>query len=63
MERLRNKYYKTVAHSLLLFVCVIVFIITGLPDISYADTEAEIVRVGYYENEVFQEGATKPIIL
>ena len=36
----------------------VIFIISVLlPLLVYADTEAGTVRVGYYENEVFQEGA------
>ena len=41
----------------ILFICVIVFVIIAFPVTSYADEEIEKVRVGYYENEIFQEGA------
>ena len=39
--------------------CAFVFILfaVSLPISVYANTEADTVRVGYYENEVFQEGA------
>ena len=39
--------------------CAFVFILFAviLPISVYANTEADTVRVGYYENEVFQEGA------
>ena len=39
----------------MLLACAIM--IWFLPAVAYADTETEVVRVGYYENEVFQEGA------
>ena len=44
------------AAILLLFFLMIIFI---LPTAVYADSDAKIVRVGYYENEVFQEGASE----
>ena len=37
--------------------CAIVVIAFIPPGVAYADTESNAVRVGYYENEVFQEGA------
>ena len=39
--------------------CAFMFILfaVSLPISVYANTEADTVRVGYYENEVFQEGA------
>ena len=37
--------------------CAIVVIAFIPPGVAYADTESNVVRVGYYENEVFQEGA------
>ena len=39
------------------FVCAIVITLAFLPAAAYADSDTETVRVGYYENEVFQEGA------
>ena len=46
----------------ILLVCMIIFLIAGYPAAdSYADknndNDEKIVRVGYYENEIFQEGA------
>ena len=41
----------------LAIACAIMTALAFLPDLSRADTEPETVRVGYYENEVFQEGA------
>ncbi len=41
--------------AVILLVCMIALIC--LPTVTYADQKSEKVRVGYYENEVFQEGA------
>ena len=57
MERIRNKHYKMPLRRLLSFFCAIIIMTAIFPVIIYADTEAQTVRVGYYENEVFQEGA------
>lgn len=38
-------------------VFAIVFVLLVLPVTAFADTETDPIRVGYYENEVFQEGA------
>ena len=37
--------------------CAVMFVIASLPFAALADDGSEVVRVGYYENEVFQEGA------
>ena len=42
---------------LILLVCAVMLVLAGVPIKAYADTEKEVVRVGYYENEIFQEGA------
>jgi ABC-type amino acid transport substrate-binding protein len=39
-------------------VCVLVMAWAILPAVAFADTEETPIRVGYYENEVFEEGAT-----
>ena len=46
-------------YRLFFLACAALFVIAFFPVAVYADTEAEaeVVRVGYYENEVFQEGA------
>ena len=41
--------------TVILLVCMLA--IFCLPTVTYADQKNEKVRVGYYENEVFQEGA------
>ena len=55
MKQIQNIRYKMPLLSLIPLACAIM--IWFLPAVTYADTETEIVRVGYYENEVFQEGA------
>ena len=57
MKHFQNNYYKMPLHRLILFVCVILFVIAGIPVIAHAADDKEVVRVGYYENEIFQEGA------
>ena len=42
---------------LIAFVCVFLMAFLLCSTLTYAGTEAEIVRVGYYENELFEEGA------
>ncbi len=42
---------------LIFFVCTMVLGLVWRSAPAYGDTTAEVVRVGYYENEVFQEGA------
>ena len=49
-------------HSMLMYrfiylACMIIVMACVLPAAAYADEKAEVVRVGYYENEVFEEGA------
>ena len=57
MKRIHIKHYRVLLHRFILFIFTIVFFIIGYPINAYADQEPEVVRVGYYENEVFQEGA------
>ena len=38
-------------------VCMFMLFLFMFPSVAYADDTPETVRVGYYENEVFQEGA------
>jgi ABC-type amino acid transport substrate-binding protein len=57
MKRIYNKHHRVLLQSFILFICAIVFLIISYPIHAYADDEPEVVRVGYYENEVFQEGA------
>nr|MBQ1577906.1 transporter substrate-binding domain-containing protein [Oscillospiraceae bacterium] len=40
-----------------LFACVMILMTAFLPAAACAETGPNTVRVGYYENEVFQEGA------
>ena len=57
MKRIQNKHYRTALQRLILFVCIIMFVVVSFPSAVHAETETKVVRVGYYENEVFQEGA------
>ena len=57
MKRIHIKHHRVLLHRFILFIFTIVFFIIGYPINAYADQEPEVVRVGYYENEVFQEGA------
>ncbi len=59
MKRILNKHHRVLLEKIILFVCAIVLVMISLPVTSYADGEPEVVRVGYYENEVFQEGAAE----
>ena len=52
----RNKRMQTGRRRLCLALLSLLFW-TFLPVHVFADTDSETVRVGYYENEVFQEGA------
>ncbi|MBQ6913447.1 MAG: transporter substrate-binding domain-containing protein, partial [Acidaminococcaceae bacterium] len=54
-----NSKYRVFAHGIIAFVCAFFIMTAGLPAIAYADNGIKTVRVGYYENEVFQEGAEK----
>ena len=46
----------SISGRLLILVCALLLVFLFLPA-APAATEAESIRVGYYENEVFQEGA------
>ena len=54
---LRTVLLRTVLFSIVLFVCSICFAVFFFPLSIYAESDKEVVRVGYYENEIFQEGA------
>ncbi len=55
MKQIRNKHYRM--RLLWLIPLAFVTIFCCFPAATYADQENNKVRVGYYENEVFQEGA------
>ena len=57
MTPIPNEHYRRPLLRLYFLVCAIMVMFAFLPAIAYADTETKTVRVGYYENEVFQEGA------
>ena len=53
MKQIQNKHYRMMLFCLISLAWAIMF--RRFPIVAYAETE--VVRVGYYENEVFQEGA------
>ena len=59
MKYFCKKHNKIPLHGFIWFACVILFVIVSMPVAARADDDddTEVVRVGYYENEVFQEGA------
>ena len=48
---------KPALRRVLVLLCAVLIAAVLLPPSAFADDGAETVRVGYYENEVFQEGA------
>jgi signal transduction histidine kinase/DNA-binding response OmpR family regulator len=54
-----NSKYRMLAHGIIAFVCAFFIITAVFPAITCAGSGTKTVRVGYYENEVFQEGAKK----
>ena len=63
MKQFQLKQYKTFIRRLFIVACVVLFAIASLPISASAedDDEKEVVRVGYYENEIFQEGAEEGV--
>ena len=57
MNNKKNRLYIMGLHRIIIFFCVFILVFTSVPMKAYADTEKEVIRVGYYENEIFQEGA------
>ena len=58
MNLLPDNKKKRSGHGIVCFFCMIIFMIVFMGGPVYAgDDETKTVRVGYYENEVFQEGA------
>lgn len=57
-----KKLCGTGLHRLFILACVIMLAVGGIPIKTYADTKKEVVRVGYYENEIFQEGAQEGMV-
>ena len=62
METTKYKLHQSQLIRLFSLVCAIVALALILPGTAYAETNATTVRVGYYENEVFQEGAREGAI-
>ena len=57
MERIQDKLCRAWLLRPVSIICMIIAMAIILPGVAHADTGATTVRVGYYENEVFQEGA------
>ena len=53
---------KTVHSHIMIWLCAVLLSVMLLPAFGSAGDGDETVRVGYYENEVFQEGASKDAI-
>ncbi len=52
-----NKNKQVTLSRLIVIIFVLIASVLVLPAVAFADEEVKTVRVGYYENEVFQEGA------
>ena len=57
MKTPANKKAGSRFKRLLAAACALLLFIAVLPTLASAEDEPKTVRVGYYENEVFQEGA------
>lgn len=57
MRSIHSKPCVVHLYRLLSLACALAVMFAFLPAVAHADTEAKSVRVGYYENEVFEEGA------
>ncbi len=57
MKAEQIKRFRRPARRLLAVLCALLALLTVFPAAVFADAGAETVRVGYYENEIFQEGA------
>ena len=57
MRPISFRYDRCLLNRVALFACVMILVTAFLPVRACAETGPNTVRVGYYENEVFQEGA------
>ena len=57
MRPISFRYNRLFLNRVALFACVMILVTAFLPVRACAETGPNTVRVGYYENEVFQEGA------
>ena len=48
--------------KLIILICAIILAFASVPIKTYADSKQEVIRVGYYENEIFQEGAEEGVV-
>ena len=57
-----KKSSRKILHIILAFSCAVFILVSVFPVRAFADIDVETVRVGYYENEVFQEGAQEGVV-
>ena len=57
MKQRNKKTQQRIAKFAIALSCLLSITFSSLPLTALATTEPQAVRVGYYENEVFQEGA------
>ena len=57
MIRIQQKLFRPLLLGFISFAGMFMIMTGRFPAVARADSQTEIVRVGYYENEVFQEGA------
>ena len=54
-----TKVTQGVRRPLRIALCLVLLVCVLLSNLAFADDDYKTVRVGYYENEVFQEGASE----
>ena len=62
MKHRNKKTQQRIAKLAIALCCLLSITFSSLPLTAFATTEPRVVRVGYYENEVFQEGAGEGLV-
>ena len=62
MKHRNKKTLQRIAKLAIALCCLLSITFSSLPLTAFAITEPQVVRVGYYENEVFQEGAGEGLV-
>ena len=62
MKHRNKKTLQRIAKLAIALCCLLSITFSSLPLTAFATTEPRVVRVGYYENEVFQEGAGEGLV-
>ena len=62
MKHRKKKAQQRIAKLAIALCCLLSITFSSLPLTAFATTEPRVVRVGYYENEVFQEGAGEGLV-